>query len=304
MAAVRNRLGDVPESLEKEVSDRRKEVIDLFNGQQFLLLGGEGHGKSSLINTFGHVTRLADPNVVFEEVAQEGACYGSTKTVNLTRYTKENSMLFYGVPDQTPPRNFPVFLDTIGLNEEVRYAEFVEALAAGRIPEGEDLQAMLEAIPTDYNDVHPNEDMAAWSIIFVGSVMHQPLLKLAVAVGGAADKRTREGQEVRVYCVLTHKDKLGKSDREKKALSESVKQYSKAMRIPEHRIMILSNYVSDEIQANGRTKPDLEKDLEILNAFRQILSKSGTRNWPNAKARGETGEVDVAALRSDYGHRR
>ena len=188
---------DVPKrSVGQEVCDRRKEVMVLFQGQKFLVLGGEGHGKSSLINTFSHVIGLADPNIVYEEVAQVGAGSGSTKTVLLTRYRKEDSMLFHG-EKETAPSNFPEFLDTVGMNEnnqlQVRIVKLVRALAAGKIKEGADLQDMLKDFNPSFDDMQPDEDMAAWSIIFVGSIVHQPLLDLAKSVGAAADKRTKQG---------------------------------------------------------------------------------------------------------------
>lgn len=277
------------QQLQKEVSDCRKEVTELFVGQKFLLVGGEGHGKSSLINTFNHVIRLAEPDVVYEEVAQLGAgtASGSTKTVLLTKYAKENSMLFYNV-DLTPS-NFPVFMDTLGLNEndqlQSRIVDFIQALAAGKISEGTDLQGILQEVDTNFDDAQLDDDMAAWSIIFVASVVHQPLLNLARAVGAASEKRTKQGIEIRIYCILTHGDRLTESTKHEAQVLESMKDYSEALRIPLSRIMKLSNYTSDDIKQDGRTKPNLRKDLQALSAFRRILSKSGTRYWLHGNAR-------------------
>lgn len=66
-----------PPSLDpSQINKLRKEILTLFNGQTFLVLGEVGCGKSSLINTFGHVMRLADKDAVFyktAEIAEEPA---------------------------------------------------------------------------------------------------------------------------------------------------------------------------------------------------------------------------------------
>ena len=168
----------------EEVQQRRREVIGLFHGQKLLLLGGDGHGKSSLINTINHVIRLENQDAVYEEVAEMGTG-GETKTQFLTRYRREDSMLFEGVRGS----NFPVFLDTIGLSESNQNAvvKLVPLLATGKISEETNLRELLEDAKLDSFEVPQNADkeLKAWSIIFVGSLEHQPVIELARSVGKA-----------------------------------------------------------------------------------------------------------------------
>ena len=195
MGQLFSRQSEVPtrsiEDIAQEVQERRTEVTNLFAGQKLLVLGGDGHGKSSLINTFNHVIRLADPNVVYEEVAEVGPSQSVTKTPYLNRYKKEDSALFLGVQGS----NFPVFLDTAGMNEDdkvqAKIVQLVKALAAGKIQQRADTKALLADFKTNFDKMEADEDMAAWTIIFVASAAYESLLALARSVGEAVDQTTR-----------------------------------------------------------------------------------------------------------------
>ena len=180
------------DDVKQEVQRRREEVKALFQGQKLLVLGGDGHGKSSLINTFNHVIRLADPNVVYDEVARVGTAHNTT-TIRLVKYGKEDSALFHGV-ENIAPSNFPVFLDTVGLpeNEQISVIELVQSLAQGKIKEDTDLQELLKASDINFKDLKSDDGMAAWSILFVGSIHHPAVVKLARNVGEASVKIEKE----------------------------------------------------------------------------------------------------------------
>ena len=91
--------------------------------------------------------------------------------------------------------------------------------------------------------------------------------------------------EVRVFCILTSADKC----KDERKLIETRKDFGEALRIPDWRILQLTNYTATDIKSNGRTKPNFEKDLQVLDAFHRILRKAETRHQINAKEQAASG---------------
>ena len=92
---------------------------------------------------------------------------------------------------------------------------------------------------------------------------------------------------MRVYLILTQEDK----NSDEKKLADVRSKYTEALRISEFRILKLSNYTSEDVMEDGRTKPNFEKDLQVLNAFNRILRKAENRDRMKEKAKKEEEEA-------------
>lgn len=59
---------------QRETIDKcRSDVLSLFKGHKFLVVGGDGRGKSSFINTVNHAIRMSNstPDVMYYEEAEK-----------------------------------------------------------------------------------------------------------------------------------------------------------------------------------------------------------------------------------------
>ena len=55
---------------QREVVELRKKVINLFSGQELLVVGHVGVGQASFVNTVNHVINLVQPRFPYHEIAQ------------------------------------------------------------------------------------------------------------------------------------------------------------------------------------------------------------------------------------------
>lgn len=186
-------MGQGPSKL--AVDQLRADILSSCKGQKFLLIGGDGHGKSSLINSMNHVLRLQDPQAKFQEIAGMGAGRGKTKTASFRNYD-EDLKLFTGV-EREKGTKMPHFQDLCGMseNETSNCLKLIPLLAAGQIKDGTDMREYMDgdfdlssiAQPTD-------KQLRCWSIIFVASAYHDFPVKLATHLREAADRYEVGGQ--------------------------------------------------------------------------------------------------------------
>jgi energy-coupling factor transporter ATP-binding protein EcfA2 len=185
------------------LDELRKEVVESFSGQKILLVGPQGSGKSSLINTFDMVLHLTDPKYPF----MEWAVYGPGKTDEY----KENPTTFhyrkYHIErlyknlekflGDTPPDKCPTFFDTTGFcgTGKIREDDLLVNIASGNMPEDTELLSIMEG-GKKCDDVftEQNKELQSWSIVFVASAQSDFPREIAKICYAAWEKLERTGR--------------------------------------------------------------------------------------------------------------
>ena len=209
-------MGSTPEKKkQEEAMDRyRKEVLSLFNGQTFLLIGDYGVGKSSFINTVNHEIRLStNPYALFHEVADTSPAYDWPATRFLKTYTKDHG-LFPGVnfsKDQIPIK----FIDTCGMSggRQDRMGKLqtvIVRLVRGQIAEGTDLERLTQTDHGfDESSVEASYSIGSRcsSIIFFVSSYDNVCSSVAKAVANARDICQQKQLSIKTTHILERMDK-------------------------------------------------------------------------------------------------
>lgn len=249
---------------EELIDKRRTEVFSLFKGQKFLVVGGDGHGKSSFINTVNHAIRLSSstPDVMYYEAAEMGPLeMTGTKTFALRTYTMGRG-LFEGVTFSQDMQPIS-FIDTCGVGEiaHKQFEELIVTVAQGKVGEGTDLRKFFDE-QADYESLlsDNNEDTRFWSIVFVVSARHSFPLDVARAVARACERCQEKQHGIRVFCVVTNTDIKGVN----KKLEQLTKDLAAVLRISKSRIKTVINYTSEDIGRNMRIIPSNNKQQQLL----------------------------------------
>lgn len=173
---------------QERVAGLRMNIRRLCNGQRFVVVGGDGHGKSSSINTFNHVMRLQDPDAKYQELAEVGPAH-HTKTLIVRKFICQPTM-FGGAVE---------FVDVSGMsqNDQSKVPQMVKLLVEGRLPEGTDIRPLLGSnVDLDQFLDFSVEQLRCWSIIYVASASHVIERKLAGRVGQAGKELEKSGKSV------------------------------------------------------------------------------------------------------------
>lgn len=158
-AASLQRERELQEANEKaaEVSSLRQTVFKLFQGQQLLLVGYAGVGKSSLINSINHVINLAVPMVSYQEVAAIAAGEPDHGTLVYRSYSSDKEMYHALESGELTEvrRRAPTFFDVAGVVERLLQGDFdfknlLTLLVKGKV---EEFTQMVEV----FN--HPDEKL-------------------------------------------------------------------------------------------------------------------------------------------------
>ena len=188
---------------EEKVAALKKEVINLFNGQQLLLLGHYGVGKSSFINTVNHVLNLVQPNVPYQELAELSARESDHGTLIYRAYGPRKKMyMALKESDFSAKQDFgPIFFDVAGVNDKIvnefDLKQFLIHLVNGQVKEYTDMVRIYnrEDQMEQMRDESKVDNLRAWSIICLVSVadafptrllqhVDQALKELKVQPGG------------------------------------------------------------------------------------------------------------------------
>ena len=168
-----------PPPTQKEVDEMRRTVIRLFDGQQLLLVGPVGSGKSSLINSINHVINLEDPHARYQELARISSGEANHGTVTYRSYIAERT-LFHALketnllPDSSiAPRLFDVAgVDQQLLDNGFNLTQLLIYLLGGQVREYTEMIAMFndESALNNLSQQAAIEANRAWSMICVISL--------------------------------------------------------------------------------------------------------------------------------------
>ena len=141
------------ESKEKANDDLRMKVIHLFEGQQLLVFGFMGSGKTSLINSFNHViNRSVDKSAAFQEVGEFAL---SQEHVTLTYETFGPTKNMYHLLKRENKRQWeqgPKFFDLPGINSKMvagqqridQMAQLLTHLVRGQVKEFTEIVSLCD----------------------------------------------------------------------------------------------------------------------------------------------------------------
>ncbi|XP_065837030.1 uncharacterized protein [Oscarella lobularis] len=273
----------LPHFGEGSLSRRRKNLIERFDGQKFLILGRPGCGKSSLVNSFNYVINLVDPRADYDEIAQVGASTGETKTRHLTKYDFRKEM--YACLKGDERRKAPAFFDLVGLPNQATLSDLISKLADGKIEEGTDMISAVSEDDPSYRENlgkehrEPQKSMAAWTIILVLSA-NEPFPEglatdIKEAIGQIEELKERS-KDLRIFAFITKLDKITDKDRRDQKVEDITQNFKMILNVPKHRVMQITNFTADDDYDTAKMKyrPNKNKELGILNAFGKILTRA------------------------------
>ena len=174
-----------PPPTQKEVDEMRRTVIRLFDGQQLLLVGPVGSGKSCLINSINHVINLEDPNARYQELARISSGKANHGTVTYRSYIAERT-LFHALKEKnllTDPSIAPSLFDVAGVDKQLLDSGFnlkqlLICLVRGQVREYTQMIAIFNDGSTlnNLSQQAAIEANRAWSMICVIS-LNEPFPK-------------------------------------------------------------------------------------------------------------------------------
>ena len=171
MGGGRSKLED-SEQLQNRIRGRQKILLGRFQRQKLLVLGGKGHGKSSVINSFNYVANLAaNSNAEYFPYAEIGSGQTS-KTKHFREYSACTPKGFCKELNEELRKRVPTFYDTCGIPNRSNYADLIKALAEGAVAVETCMQDLVDApkkICQYMGEVDP--DVASWVILFVVSAV-------------------------------------------------------------------------------------------------------------------------------------
>eukprot|EP00118_Oscarella_pearsei_P025775 m.308751 g.308751 ORF g.308751 m.308751 type:complete len:289 (+) comp44679_c0_seq1:107-973(+) len=278
-------MGGILGSFEdSEIRSLRQSVMNRFKGQNFLLLGQPGVGKSSIVNSFNYVINLHElPNSPYVEVATVGS--GEIQqTVRLQKYDGRGKGRMYSELDLDGRQSAPGFIDLIGLPNREFLSDLIQHFVDGKIPHNTALKKALDAddaterqnLIDDNPDIQ--RDLVAWTILFVVSAASSEFPEnLASDVLDAVSRvNEAEGDEqrradVRIYVIVTKLDKVQPARERQQRLKEMTSMAARHLNVNSDRVFDISNFTSTNDCKNGKWNPDNEKQLKILKAFSVML---------------------------------
>ena len=81
-------------------------------------------------------------------------------------------------------------------------------------------------------------------------------------------------RDLRIFAFITKVDSISE-DKKNQKMANIIEKFQTIMSVPRHRIMPIINYTDKDYCADTRKyRPNRHKQLLILKAFAQILSKS------------------------------
>jgi energy-coupling factor transporter ATP-binding protein EcfA2 len=265
----------------------RKEVVERFDGQKILLVGPEGSGKSSLINTFDTVLQLTDPTYQWKEWAVYGPGKTDRYTANPTtfHYRKYHTERLYQNLEKflgdTPPEKCPTFLDTTGFRRtgKIREDDLLVNIASGNMPEDTELLSIMEG-EKKCDDVitEQNKELQSWSIVFVAGASIDFPKEIAHVCYAASEKLERTAKDVRLFAVVTKLDELS-PDMRKTRLDEMQQEIEDTLAIPPTRIFHIRNITPEDVNEDETLKVDTDRRRAILRALNGILNPSHQPSW-------------------------
>jgi GTP-binding protein EngB required for normal cell division len=265
----------------------RKEVVERFDGQKILLVGPEGSGKSSLINTFDTVLQLTDPTYQWKEWAVYGPGKTDRYTANPTtfHYRKYHTERLYQNLEKflgdTPPEKCPTFFDTTGFRGTGKIPEddLIVHIASGDVPEDTDLLSILRGEEKcDEVCAEQNKELQSWSIVFVVGAPSDFPREIADTCYAAWEKLEKKSKDVRLFAVVTKVDKLSQDMKEAR-LGEVDREIAATLAIPPTRIYHISNIKSEDINEDETIKVNIDQRHAILRALKGILNPSQKPDW-------------------------
>ena len=165
---------------QQEVDELRRKVIDLFSGQQFLLVGHYGVGKSSFINSVNHVFNvIRDPKFPYQEVAEIFQRETDHGSLVYTTYRPDTTGMYKGLETKellAKREHAPVFFDVAGINDkianEIDFKQLLIYLVNGQVKEyTQMIKIYKREEQMDYLAKIPKMDtLRAWSILCVVSL--------------------------------------------------------------------------------------------------------------------------------------
>ena len=147
----------------EEVDELRDDMISTFDSQRILLFGRYGAGKSSIINTFNHVTNLVQHDVKqIAAIAEEGSSEADTKTRCYTVYGTNTAEAMYEYLKESKIGELrtlftkaPEFIDTPGIppsvDRKLEMMAFYKKALKGDVATGFNLQEYYKSVNEKYS---------------------------------------------------------------------------------------------------------------------------------------------------------
>jgi hypothetical protein len=289
-------MGQSMSNVEEDCSRLEKNVIDHFEGQQLLIFGAMGSGKTSLINSFNHViNQSVNRSVEYQEV---GEIADSQRHVTLTFQTYGHERNMYHLLKTQQPTQFekgPRFFNSVGLNAKMldgdekikNMAKLLTLLISGKVEEFTEMLPLVdpEAHLDQLDHQLPVDKNRAWSVLCVQALnvdFSSEIFKVVDSVERAS-KKNQGG--IRVFIILTKADEIPKEERQTR-IQNYIDRVTEILVINRAlRVHVIENYTEKDLNLDGSTNLVPRKDLAILRAFNIILQPAFTP--PSASMRDD-----------------